>query len=237
MEKHFKINRMFRKYFFIVLAVVLLFTCKESEKVALNIPFSSKEIKVDGVIESKEWKHGTLVNKLIAPWDDSCSNTTEFYAFVSNNYFNFGFNVPDDRVITIPFKEELDVASEDRVEMFFSKDKSIEKYYCIEIDPTGNILDYSVRFYRDFDESWGFSETSIKAKITDSGYVVEGRILLKELQNIGIVDQFYFGIFRADFKSHREDDVCWHSWIKPNSLDPDFHIPSAFALTSIAKKQ
>ena len=231
------INILFGKYFYVVLVVLLLFTCKESKQIALNIPFSSEEIKVDGVIEENEWKHGVLVDYLISPWVDNISDKTRFYTFVSHDYFNFCFSVVDSTLVTFPFETERTVIKEDRVELFFSKEASLEKYYCIEIDPFGNLLDYSAKFPREFNRSWDFSEINIKTKVNDFGYTVEGTILLKELKAIGISDQFYLGIFRADFKSHDLKDVCWISWINPNSSKPDFHIPSAFALTSFVREE
>jgi hypothetical protein len=205
-----------------------MFSCKKSTQSKLSVPFSEKEIKVDGAINEGAWEQVILVENLHSPWDKNSMDKTKFKAFVTKNYFNFCFQVEDNTLITVPFEKELSVASEDRVELFFSNDTTLAKYYCIEIDPNGNILDYSAKYYRDFSESWNFKSIIVATKITDTGYIVEGKISLKELNELGILNPFYLGIFRADFKSYNPDDVTWFSWIKPNSSQPDFHIPSAF---------
>lgn len=203
----------------------------KKEKSMLSIPFSEKEIKIDGHIDEDDWEQAVSVESLFAPWEKNHSDKTKFRAFVSKNYFNFCFRVEDNTLITVPFEKELSVASEDRVELFFSNDTTLAKYYCIEIDPKGNVLDYVAKNYREFNDNWNFKSKKVGTKITDTSYIVEGKISLKELNELGISNTFYLGIFRADFKSHKSDDVTWFSWIKPDSSDPDFHIPSAFGKT------
>lgn len=225
---------MLKKYFFIIL-IIVSFTCKDSKQNAFLIPYSEKDIKVDGIIEEVEWYHGVLIDGLISPWNHNSFDKTEFYASFSDYYFNFAFNVIDSTFITFPFENEMTVIKEDRVELFFSNDKSLNTYHCIEIDPFGNVLDYSAKLYRNFNRTWNFSGLHIKTKVVDYGYVVEGTIPLKELKKLVVLNKFYLGVFRADFKSHDIDNVYWNSWVKPKSPTPDFHIPSAFALASMSK--
>ena len=215
------------RYLLLISAVTLMTSCDRSSQSTLHIPFNEKEIKVDGVIE-EAWKQTVLVENLVAPWNKSESDSTKFRAFVSSNYFNFCFQVRDNTITTIPFEKELSVTKEDRVELFFSSDTTLAIYYCFEIDPNGNVLDYSAKYYRDFDESWNFKSLEAAASISDTGYIVEGKISLKELRELGISNPFNLGIFRADFKSSKSGDVTWYSWIEPSSTKPDFHIPSAF---------
>ncbi|MGI9551771.1 MAG: sugar-binding protein [Aurantibacter sp.] len=201
---------------------------KPQSSLGLSVPFWEKEIKVDGVIDEGAWEQVSLIEKLVSPWDKDGSDKTKFRAFVSTNYFNFCFQVEDNTLITVPFEKELSVASEDRIELFFSNDTTLAKYYCIEIDPKGNVLDYSAKYYRDFSENWNFKSKKAATKITDTGYTVEGKISLKELNELGVSNPFYLVIFRGDFKRPKLDDVTWFSWIIPSSSQPDFHIPSTF---------
>ena len=231
MDKHLKINKVLYQYIIIFSVALFIFSCKKSSQSMLSVPFSEKEIKVDGVIEERGWKQAVLIENLISTWDKVDTDKTKFKAFVSTNYFNFCFNVRDSTLLTVPFEKELSVASEDRVELFFSNDTTLTKYYCIEIDPKGNVLDYSAKNYRNFSKAWNFKSKKIAARITDNGYIVEGKISLKELNELGLSNPFYLGVFRADFKSSKSDDVTWFSWRKPRSLKPDFHIPSAFGKT------
>lgn len=211
--------------FFFVFA---LFSCKKQNESTFAIPFSENEIKVDGIINEDSWQQAVVIENFYSPWEENNIDKTKFKSFVSPNYFNFSFQVEDSTLLTIPFEKESDVAREDRVELFFSSDTTLSKYYCIEMDPNGNKLDYSAKTYRNFDDNWDFKSAKLAAKITEKGYIVEGQISLKELKEIGISNDFYIGIFRADFKSDVRDDVTWFSWVKPNSSDPDFHIASVF---------
>lgn len=226
---------MLYKYILIFSVALLMFSCEKSTQSRLSVPFSEKEIIVDGVIDEKDWEHAVLIKNLVAPWSKDDTDHTKFRAFITSNYFNFYFDVEDNTLITVPFEKELSVASEDRVELFFSKDTTLAKYYCIEMDPKGNTLDYSSMYYRDFDEAWNFESERVATKIKDNGYIVEGKISLEELKELGIENPFYLGIFRADFKSYESDDVAWFSWIRPISSEPDFHIPSAFGKTLLKK--
>lgn len=224
------------KYILILWLTIILFDCQKPEQSSLNIPFFDKELKVDGIISEREWKQGEMVDGLVAPWDTDYIDYTKFNAFVSNDYFNFCFNVIDSTLITLPFKDELTITREDRVELFFSSSTTLMNYYCIEIDPNGNVLDYSAKYYRDFGERWNFKSAEIATKITNQGYLIEGRILIDELKMLGISEEFYLGIFRADFKSQISDDVTWISWINPLSLNPYFHIPSALGRVTLMTK-
>lgn len=229
--KHSQVKRMLSKYILVFSVSSLMFSCERSTPPLLTIPLSEKETKVDGVIDESAWEQAVQIENMVAPWDKNASDKTKFRAFVSANYFNFYFHVEDNTIITVPFEKELSVANEDRVELFFSTDTTLAKYYCIEIDPNGNVLDYSAKNYREFNESWNFKSEKVATKITDASYIVEGKISLKELNELGISNTFYLGIFRADFKSYEAEDVTWFSWIKPSSSQPDFHIPSAFGKT------
>ena len=80
---------------------------------------------------------------------------------------------------------------EDRVELFFAGsyiDKpgpdGMEKYYGLEIDPKGRVHDYSIEYYRKFDGKWNMEGLETKATVTDDGYIVEGKIPMKSLQDL-----------------------------------------------------
>lgn len=231
MNRDSKMIVMVHRHIYVFTFALLLFSCGKPSQPKLSLPLLEREIKVDGVIDKREWQQAYLHENLVAPWEKESQDKTTFMAFVSRNTFNFAFHVLDNTLTTVPFENELSVESEDRVELFFSSDTTLAKYYCIEIDPKGNVLDYSAKYYRDFNQSWNFNSKELASKITDDGYIVEGKISLNELNGLGISNPFYLGIFRADFKSNMADDVTWFSWIKPKSPAPDFHIPSAFGET------
>ena len=98
---------------------LLMFSCEKSTQSRLTVPFLEKEIKVDGVVDEVGWEQAVLIENFISPWNKDDSDTTKFRAFVNTNYFNFCFHVGDHTHIAVPFENELSVAGEDRVELFF----------------------------------------------------------------------------------------------------------------------
>jgi hypothetical protein len=207
------------------------FSCVKKEGKTLKVVYHEQFITIDGEITNNEWEMKSLISGLVDPWSEKRVDQTEFKAFHSKHHFYFCFEVFDTTITTFDFKGELTVAEEDRVELFFCPDTSLRQYFCVEIDPLGRVLDYSAQFYRKFDEQWKLEQMEIAANICDSGYVVEGRFPLDEMKKLGIGDNFWIGIFRADFK--RSGDITWYSWISPKSIEPDFHIPSAFEKISL----
>ncbi|HTN68027.1 MAG TPA: sugar-binding protein, partial [Dysgonamonadaceae bacterium] len=127
------------------------------------------------------------------------------------------------------FSKDRDVEKEDRVELFFSKDKEMSEYYCFEIDAKGRVLSYSAKYYRSFNFDWdvptGFK---VAAKINSNGYSVEGSIPLEFIKNLNPNGELFFGAYRAEFS--RQGNVKienWLTWINPKTESPDFHVPSS----------
>lgn len=201
--------------------------CSSTKEKSYRVKFVNKVITIDGVLERKEWVFVNSINGLSAPWDKVGYDKTLFKSFCSRKFFYFCFDVHDPIIITHNFDNELTVAREDRVELFFSATSDMSQYYCIEMDPLGRILDYSAQYYRKFDENWNFDNVIIATNFTGQGYVLEGCIPLEEFEKLKIKDSFLMGVFRADFISDKADDVIWYTWIEPDSKIADFHIPSS----------
>ena len=204
--------------------------CDSSKTKVYNVKFIDKDIAINGIINEKEWINADSIVGLCAPWDSIPRDETIFKSCRSNHFFYFYFDVMDTTIITKDFEQELTVAEEDRVELFFSADPYMNQYFCIEMDPIGRILDYSAKYYRKFNEQWDFNQVKIAAKKSTKGYIIEGCISIGELKSLGIRDSFHMGVFRADYRSLKTDDVVWYSWIKPDSKTADFHIPSALGI-------
>jgi hypothetical protein len=136
------------------------------------------------------------------------------------------------------------VARGDRVEVFFAKDPDLEDYYCIEMAPNGKILDYTAFYYRQFNNSWDFPKITVEARVNDGGYTIEGKIPLQVHKDLGILKEnkpscFLMGVYRGEFSHSDSGNIKeeWISWIKPNTEEPDFHVPSSFASLCIESKQ
>ncbi len=201
------------------------------------------DITIDGTLG--DWEHvGRVwsISEFTSPWSaDLIVPKTAFSCFADSTLFYFHFRVMDDRVTTVPFVEEIDVAEGDRVELFFSGDSLLYDYYCLEVNPYGHVLDYRAAYYRNFDEEWNFPGLQVATRITPDGYDVEGAIPLEFIRKLnperatGDTLNFRLGVYRAEFTKpgQEENPVQWITWIDPHTEEPDFHVPSSLAKVSI----
>lgn len=59
--------------------------------------------------------------------------------------------------------------------------------YCLEMDPSGRVLDYKADFYRNLYRHWTWPDIlHIKTVIEDKKYTLEGRIALSTLMELGL---------------------------------------------------
>lgn len=201
-------------------------------------------LTIDGVLNEPAWKNAIPLDDFVFPWEKRPVPKTIFQALMNNEFFYFAFTVKDsDVVIDQDSSDTMAVTKGDRVEMFFSPSNPLKKYYCFEIDPSSRILDYSAIYHRQFDYAWTFPGLTAKASLTSNGYIVEGAIPLKTLDDLlgksplkG--DTLWAGIYRAEF-SHKNGTIeeHWLSWINPKTKEADFHIPATFGGLLKAKKK
>ena len=169
---------------------------------------------------------GFSCGSLRAPWHGKSDNTRFCIHSTSERLF-FSFEVEDSTfVLSERFDTERAVDDEDRVEIFFSPDRSLRKgYYCAEIDAGGRVMDYKARFCRKFDFGWNFSTLRTDAMITPWGYRVSGSVSRAELEGLGIDlnGGFYLGAFRGDRLP--DGEIEWYSMVPRDVSEPDFHRP------------
>lgn len=195
----------------------------------------AESLTIDGKGSDALWSDANNLTDFTLPWNDDEPQQTSFRALWSPNDFYFLYQVLDDDIVA-PGKDgdKLGVLPSDRVEIFFKSEGAMDPYYCLELDPRNRVLDYIAKLYRetDFEWSWPAGQLEIKTSQTTNGYMVEGRISLSSLSELGILKdhEMEAGLFRGDYfhTSGVETDVLWITWIVPDSEKPDFHIPSAF---------
>ena len=130
----------------------------------------------------------------------------------------------------------MEAAYSDRVEIFFRQDNLLSPYYCLEMDPIGRVFDYEARYHRKFNVAWNWPENEllVKADQTHDGYTIEGRISKQSLRQLGLLnsEKLEVGLFRGECINLNAEtpEIKWISWVKPDSMTPDFHIPSAFGV-------
>lgn len=191
------------------------------------------EAVIDGNSNDEVWAMGNTVTEFVMPWNDEEVPATKFTSFHNGQYFYFLFEVVDSDVqLKDEWTGERDILNEDRVEIFMSADDSLKIYYGLEMDAGGRLLDYKGTYYRKSDWEWETPGLELAATTTEEGYIVEGRIPLAELRDMGVIKKdgmAMMGLYRGEFRiSNGERVTRWISWVNPKTPKPDFHVPSSF---------
>lgn len=245
----------YKVYTIFACLLLLLFTCiANAERVKVNnykkyfklqsdsaphykVHYLPKnDIDIDGDINDKAWKKCDVISNLISPWD-TATGTAEFRACYDKNFFYFSFNVKDSIGSFTNDNDEQSVAKGDRVELFFSPGTSMTKYYCMEISPSGHVLDYEASYHRNFNNKWNIKGATIRCKLTEEGYIVEGKIsvgFFKEIKGSAVLSKgsiIHAGVYRARKKNTAgAEDFIWYSWVNPRQPSPDFHVPASLGI-------
>ena len=212
-------------------ATIFVAGCSESSKIYHLRSCTDGRITLDGKIEEKVWHNTDCDSSFVFPWQVETPPKTMFRAFYDEDFLFFSFSVEDrDLVYDRSGNDEMVLTGEDRIEIYFAKDRKLKDYYCIEIDPLGRVLDYSAKYYRNFDVNWNWNGLKTAAVITDQGYDVEAMIPLKSLSGFIEKGKLSVGLYRAELSRGDKDTLVeeWISWVDPKTKEPDFHTPSSF---------
>lgn len=221
------------------------------------------KIELDGKADDPDWSRANVERQFRFPWKkDVVAPATEFRALCDDTYLYFAFQAEDaDMFVLDMLRDKQDVMFEDRVEMFFSRDNQMSKYYGFEIDPRGRVYDYSSVYYRKHDTDWTCPGLETKASQTAQGYTVEGRMPLTSFVEMGFPllrpgVKIRCGLYRAEFSHDRSGKPVeqketihnqgrkldgpppieeWISWIDPKTPEPDFHVPSSLGWLEIVE--
>ncbi len=193
-------------------------------------------VSIDGRLNEPQWDGAESIRSFSFPWSSKPAPATEFRAWADADHFYFGFTAEDsDLVVETQFDGESTLDREDRVEIFFACDETLERYYCIEIDPLGRVHDYAAKHYRQFDSTWNCPGLRTAGTRGPRGYTVEAAVPFATLSDLlgratGPGAALRVGLFRAEFRPGALGDAPdnWISWVRPTTTEPDFHVPSAF---------
>lgn len=194
-------------------------------------------LQVDGKGDSPSWSQANILTDFVYPWESVPPPATSFAALWDGHWLYLRYRVKDDSVI-VPVKknEKKEVGASDRVEIFLTPDSLLTPYYCLELDASARVLDYTANYYRKMNYSWQWpkGQLVVKSSRTADGYLVEVAISIGSLKQLGLLKhgRLQAGLFRAENKGFIDGkaDLRWISWIRPASATPDFHIPSAFGV-------
>ncbi|WP_369308290.1 carbohydrate-binding family 9-like protein [Providencia rettgeri] len=188
------------------------------------------------------WQQAEVLTDFIYPWEKETPPKTDFRALWSDEALYFRF-IADDKDVQLGDNVDKDqaVLDSDRVELFFATSPELKPYYTAEMDGKGRTFDAKANYYREVDPSWNWETLQTVGEMTPNGYVVTGKIDLDEFTRLNLwqdKDQqtLMCAILRGEFSAGEEKQVRkWISWVKPDSVKPDFHIPSAFGTCKFVK--
>ncbi|MGG4661796.1 carbohydrate-binding family 9-like protein [Providencia vermicola] len=188
------------------------------------------------------WQKAEVLTDFIYPWEKETPPKTDFRALWSDDALYFRF-IADDKDIQLGDNADKDqaVLDSDRVELFFATSPELKPYYTAEMDPKGRTFDAKANYYREVDPSWNWETLQTVGEMTPNGYVLTGKIDLDEFTRLNLWQDkdkqtLMCAILRGEFSAGEEKQVRkWISWIKPDSVKPDFHIPSAFGTCKFVK--
>lgn len=204
----------------------------------LILAVPSDGLVIDGRLDEPAWKQARAMTDFSAPWSPVPPQKTEFRAFTDKQTLYFAFVVADDNlVLAQPYRGELTLDQEDRVELYFANDDKLARYWCLEIDAAGRVHDFAAKFDRDFDHTWDCPGLKVAATRGQNGYTVEGSMPLASLAAMGLGPirpgtTIVGGLFRADFKPSQQRpghiEETWITWIDPKTARATFHVPAAY---------
>ncbi|MDO5566157.1 MAG: carbohydrate-binding family 9-like protein [Planctomycetia bacterium] len=190
---------------------------------------------VPGTSTAELWRNVPVFDQFALYWNrDEALPYTSVQLFHNDRQLAFRFvaHENDTVVLDSPLKDKMDVIQECRVEIFMQAEPDMARYYCLEMDPKGRVLDYQASYYRTFQRQWQCPKLQLLGRKTPDGYEVEGTLELDILRQLGILaadNTMRAGLYRAAFRHGTDGNVIqrWISWINPNTPEPDFHVPTS----------
>ncbi|MCV9929925.1 carbohydrate-binding family 9-like protein [Flavobacterium sp. LS1R49] len=203
-------------------------------------PIAKNQLIVSGKGDSDLWKEAVVLDDFCSPWDSKIPSRIEFKALWDSEQLFFCFTVYDIEIHIEKEDNSIDsINNSDRVELFFRPDKTLNPYYCMEIDTAARIMDFIA--YPDknfnFDWSWPKDDLWVKSSINNASFVVEGAISIASLKKFNLINnnQIETGIFRAKYSKINDTDYqpTWITWVNPVTETPNFHTPSSFGILTL----
>ncbi len=189
-----------------------------------------------GYVPPEPHQRFTLFRRFFGYYRRALDDTRLMYDDGIGDTVEFCFDVQDATVHALDNAAREDILNHaDCVELYFSETGDLSKpYYCIEIDPAGHIMDYTMTYpsrKQGFD--WRCQSLKLQTKLIDGGYQVKGSIAKAELKSLGIdvEGRYWFGAYRADFKSDGKGGgklVDWYSPFPYPEGPANFHLPCMF---------
>jgi hypothetical protein len=106
--------------------------------------------------------------------------------------------------------------------------------------PSGEVLAYRARHYRQFDRDWTCDGLHFSAHHGERRYTVQGTIAMETLRALHVLKpgarELFAGVYRAEFSRNTDGSIHqgWMPWVNPHTERPDFHVPESFGTFELA---
>lgn len=198
------------------------------------IEFNTLEINGKG--DQPEWRQAHVLSDFIYPWNEGTPPHMTFQALHDRDWLFGLYQVNDPHPLNLCMEEDRKAAvlKSDRVEIFLRVDEHMNPYYGLEMDPLGRYYDFEGHFYRKFNAGWSWPKDQliIQGDIHETGYTLEFALNKQYLTQLKLLknNRLEAGLYRGKCISLIDGvaEFKWISWIRPDSVSPDFHIPSSF---------
>lgn len=175
------------------------------------------------------WNSAIVLNDFSYPWSSEMAPATSFRALWDEVFLYFRFDAQDYKIHVNPIKaNKQEINYFDRVEMFFTTGDKLNPYYCLEMDPLGQVMDFEAHHPKRFNFNWKWPDLLLDAQILNNGYTVSGRIAIKTLKSLNLLknNTLRIGLFRANciVPGDLNQGFKWISWVDPKTRYPDFHL-------------
>ncbi|WP_264551618.1 sugar-binding protein [Flavobacterium sp. N2038] len=187
------------------------------------------------ILNSSLWENANCLTDFSSPWKNDPISKIEFRALwdLENLYFNF--RVFDTDIYIDQKDDSIDsIGNSDRVELFFRANKTLDPYYCLEMDTSTRVMDFKARPDKNFDFNWDWPKEDLKliASVDKVSFTVVGRISIASLNRLNLIQNntIETGVYRAKFskKENQNYEPTWISWVDPDTETPNFHTASSF---------
>lgn len=196
-----------------------------------------KQLAITGKGDHSLWNKADKLLDFCSPWDSEKIKPIEFKSLCDTETLFFCFKVEEADVhIDTTDNTIRSINESDRVELFFRIDKSLNPYYCLEIDPASRIMDFKAYPNKQFDFNWNWPSDDIKVKsaMESTCFTVEIAVSLASLTKLGLLKggKIETGIYRAKYNKQNDGsyEPTWITWVNPNTESPNFHTPSSFGI-------
>ncbi|PSU43019.1 endoxylanase [Photobacterium frigidiphilum] len=212
-----------------------------------SVNFTQQAPVIDGKGLDTVWGNAQSLTDFSFPWRTDSAPATEFKALWDHDAIYFRY-VLEDQHLAIGTDPKRAILDSDRAEIFLAKDPQLTVYYTMEVDLKARVFSAKASYdlvkkkRATLDSSWNWQGLVTKASITDNGYIVEGKLPITTITELGLwqdeaQSELLCALMRAEFTPLKDGniDMGWMTWVDPKTTKPNFHNPDTFGSCKLVK--